>query len=400
MPEAAVAALLLLLVVTAARVLSARAALVGLPPAAATAPVADVTVLVAVRSGDPLLAGRLARSVDTLAPARVLLLVDDDDPAGESAARGAASGHGHVEVLLFGPPPPGANPKVHKLVGAQHLCGPLVALLDDDTVLPPGGLATLVGALDSAELVTGVPVYLEQGSVWSRLVAAFVNGSALVTYLPMARLGPPVSINGMVVLTRRSDLEAVGGFDAVATATCDDYALALAFRRRGMRIGQVAQPAFLTTTVDGPVSYLRLLRRWMLFAEQVVRRDLSPRVVLCVVLPSVLPVVVLGLSLAAGPAYVAATLGALLLGALGTRHLRRLATERSPAAATPESTAPGGLASSGATPDLGATGLAGVLLEPVAALLAPLHLLTAVLGPRHVVWRGRRVRVGVGSTTS
>lgn len=396
MPEAAVAALVLLAAVTAARVLTARA---GLLAPARSAPVDDVTVLVAVRSGDPLLTDRLTLSVSTLAPARVLLLVDDDDPDGETAARTAAAGRGHAEVVVFGPPPPGTNPKVHKLVGAQHLCGPLVGLLDDDTVLPPGGLATLAGALDAAELVTGVPVYLEQGSLWSRLVAAFVNGSALVTYLPMARLGPPVSVNGMVVLTRRSDLESAGGFAAIATATCDDYALALAYRRHGMRIGQVAQPAYLTTTVDGPVAYLRLMRRWMLFAEQVVRRDLSARLVLCVVLPSVLPAVTLGLSLSAGPVHVAATVAVLVLGALGTRDLRRLAGGR-PAAGTASASAAPARPPAARGTGHGATGLVGVLLEPVAALLAPVHLLTAVLGSRDVVWRGRRVRVGTGAASS
>lgn len=396
MPEAAVAALVLLAAVTAARVLTARAALLA---PARSAPVDDVTVLVAVRSGDPLLTDRLTLSVSTLAPARVLLLVDDDDPDGETAARTAAAGRGHAEVVVFGPPPPGTNPKVHKLVGAQRLCGPLVGLLDDDTVLPPGGLATLAGALDAAELVTGVPVYLEQGSLWSRLVAAFVNGSALVTYLPMARLGPPVSVNGMVVLTRRSDLESAGGFAAIATATCDDYALALAYRRHGMRIGQVAQPAYLTTTVDSPVAYLRLMRRWMLFAEQVVRRDLSARLVLCVVLPSVLPAVTLGLSLAAGPVHVAATFAVLVLGALGTRDLRRLAGGR-PAAGTASASAAPARPPAARGTGHGATGLVGVLLEPVAALLAPVHLLTAVLGSPDVVWRGRRVRVGTGAATS
>lgn len=396
MPEAAVTALVLLAAVTAARVLTARAALLA---PTRSAPVDDVTVLVAVRSGDPLLTDRLTLSVSTLAPARVLLLVDDDDPAGEAAARTAAAGRGRTEVVVFGPPPPGTNPKVHKLVGAQHLCGPLVGLLDDDTVLPPGGLETLAGALDAAELVTGVPVYLEQGSLWSRLVAAFVNGSALVTYLPMARLGPPVSVNGMVVLTRRSDLESAGGFAAIATATCDDYALALAYRRHGMRIGQVAQPAYLTTTVDGPVAYLRLMRRWMLFAEQVVRRDLSARLVLCVVLPSVLPAVALGLSLAAGPVHVAATAAVLVLGALGTRDLRRLAGGR-PAAGTASASATPARPPAARKTAHGATGLVGVLLEPVAALLAPVHLLTAFFGSRDVVWRGRRVRVGTGAATS
>lgn len=369
----ALVAAMVLIVVAILREWPVRRALTAPRPQGA---VDAVNVLIAVRSGDPLLPGLLAESVATLAPATVLLLVDDDDPAGQSAARAAASGHDHVEVIECGPPPPGRNPKVHKLMLAEHRAGPLIALLDDDTVLPPGGLAHLVGVIESgADLVTGIPVYREQGGLWSRLVAAFVNGSALVTYLPMARFGPPVTINGMVVLTRRAALDQIGGFAAVAEATCDDYALARAYRAHGLAIVQTAQIAELATTVPGPGAYARLMRRWMLFATQVVRHDLSVRLVSVVVLPAVLPLATLALALAARSGLATAIVAvALWISALGLRVLRRQA---------------------GAGPET--SGLIGVLLGPVAALVSPVFALAAALGPQTVVWRGRRVRVGIGS---
>jgi ceramide glucosyltransferase len=355
----------------AVRLVSAARA-VAEPPT--EAPVDDVTVLVPVRSGDPLLPATLARSAATLAPARVLLLVDDDDPAGLDAATRATAAGPHVEVVTCAAPPPGVNPKVHKLAVVAPDAGPVVGLLDDDTVLPPGGLERLAGALAAgADLVTGVPVYLEQGGLWSRLVAAFVNGSALVTYLPMARTGPPVTVNGMVLLTRQDALRAVGGLAAVVDATCDDYALARAYRARGLRIVQTAQPAELATTVPGPLAYARLMRRWLLFAGEVVRRDPSPRLAVLAGLPSVLPAAAVALACAARSPRAGAATAVVLLGtAVATRGLR------------------------GRLGD-GAQGTLGVLLEPVAAVLTPLHAVSAALGPHSVVWRGRRVRVGVGS---
>jgi ceramide glucosyltransferase len=374
---AALAVTGVLAVLAAARSTSAARAIT----AAAPAPVPDdevagITVLVPVRSGDPLLPATLARSAASLAPAQVVLLADADDPAGLAAAEAARSAGPHVRVRRCDPPPPGANPKVHKLAEVAPGAGPVVGLLDDDTVLPHGGLARLAGALACADLVTGIPVYAEQGGLWSRAVAAFVNGSALPTYLPMARTGPPVTVNGMVLLTRQDALRRAGGLAAVVDATCDDYALARLYRQHGLRIVQTAQPAELATTVDGPLAYVRLLRRWLLFGSEVVRRDAGARLVVLVVLPTVLPALAAGLGLAARSPRALAATGAVLLGtAAATRTLRRR------------------LGSTG-------TGTVGMLLEPVAALLTPVHAVAALLGPRTVVWRGRRVRVGVGSAAA
>ncbi len=326
---------------------------------------ADVTVLVPIRSGDPLLSASLAASVRTLAPARVELLADEDDPAGITAAEDAAQGQAHVRVLRCCPPPPGVNPKVHKLIDRAAAAPGPVALIDDDTVLPATGLARLRGALGSeGGLVTGLPRYREQGGLWSRLVAAFVNGSAALTYLPLA--DHPVTVNGMVLLIDRRTLERIGGLGAVAEATCDDYALARAVRAAGGRIVQTTQWAEIATTVSGPGEYLRLMRRWLLFGTEVIRHDGTGRVLATAVLPALLPAV--GLSAAAlarSPRAATGVLAALLAGSAAARRLT------------------GGTRT-------------GALLLPVAALLTPVLTLSAVLGPRRVRWRGRYVPVGSG----
>lgn len=368
----------------ARRVLAERPALMPAPEPFAPG---DVDVLIPVRAGDPLLAERLAASVASLGGARVHLLVDDDDA--EARAVAAALAERSVVVEFFPPPTPGRNPKVEKLAAAvariesRGDARQVLVQLDDDTSLPPGGLAGLLrglssgadgSSLDRAGLATAIPVYLEQGSVWSRLVAGFVNGSALVTYLPLARLAPPVSVNGMALAMRASDLARVGGYESIWAATCDDYALARAFRRHGLGIAQTAQPVLLATTVTGPGEYLRIMRRWLLFATEVVRRDASVSLLLMAGLPSVLPLGAVVLAALAprrsrGAAMVAA-LGVVVGSHAATRHLRHTFA---------------GLQVSSA----------GLVYEVAAALLTPLHLL-GTLGSRTVTWRGRRVRVGVG----
>ena len=390
----------------------ARRALAQTPAPTAADPAfsaSDVDVLVPIRSGDPLLARRLAESAATLGHARVHLLVDDDDApayaaavslAARSADLAGEAEHGgrgdsgaerplaQVQVEVFPPPSPAHNPKVEKLAAAVERLSedrdlrPVLVQLDDDTALPPGGLTGLLRGLDDAELATAIPVYLEQGSVWSRLVAGFVNGSALVTYLPMARLAPPVSVNGMALAMRTADLASAGGYAAIARATCDDYALARAFRRRGLRIAQTTQPVLLATTVVGPREYLRIMRRWLLFAGEVVRRDPSPRLLLEAGQPSLLPLAaVVTAALVPGrrarTTALAGALGTVAVAQTGTWWLRRTLWRKHRGAA------PGGPSAR------------GLALEIAAALLTPVHLLAAI-GPRTVTWRGRRVCVGVG----
>lgn len=327
----------------------------------------DVTVLQAIRSGDPLMPGHLRENLDHQPGARFVWLVDEDDPAGRDAAEAAARGAEHrVQVVVVPPLPAGRNPKVFKLVLGLPLAGELVAVLDDDTVLPPGALDQACAALAAGDVVTGVPVYREQGSLWSRLVAAFVNGSSLVTYLPLARVTPPVTLNGMFYVTRRAVLEELGGFAAIEDRLCDDYEMALLYRRAGRTVVQAPVVHPLATTVPTVRAYGRIMRRWMVFAGQVLRSDLSPAMVGLVVVPSVLPAAAASVALLSGDvAAVVVVLVALLAKAAATALLRRHA---------------------GAPASLG-----GALLEPVTDLLLPLHLLGALIRPHRVTWRDRDI---------
>ena len=229
-----------------------------------------------VRSGDPLLAGVLAENVANHPGERFLWLVDEDDlearriTAGLSATAEAAN----AAVILIPPLPPGTNPKVFKLALAQDRCGELIAVLDDDTVLPAGALDRARRELRRGDLVTGLPMYRPGRGLYGRLVAAFVNGSALVTYLPVLWFTRPVTINGMFYLTRRTVLESLGGFAAIEDRLCDDYEMAKLYRRGGRRIVQSTIVHPLCTTVPGLRAYSRLMRRWMFCTGQLFREEL------------------------------------------------------------------------------------------------------------------------------
>lgn len=386
----AVGVALLYLAVTTAKVRLAMAWLCrtepeGDPPAGPS-PSGDgpVTVLQAIRSGDPRLPELLRENLANHPGDRFLWLVDADDPAAldhcrqlqAEVRRGAATREASaaVELLIAPPLPPGRNPKVFKLALALPSCGPVVAVLDDDTVLPPGALARARRELVRGDLVTGIPRYRPGTGLLEGLVAAFVNGNALLTYLPVLRFAPPVTINGMFYLTRRDTLESLGGFAAIEERLCDDYELARLYRRGGRTLAQSGIVHPLTTTVTGLGGYLRLMRRWMVFATHLLRSEATVPVLALVVLPSLLPLVAVLLAAASGSVVAgAAVLAALTAKALLTRTLRHRVG--------------GGVAAAAAREPARM-----VALEVAAELLTPLHTAAALVLPRRVRWRDRQLR--------
>jgi len=332
-------------------------------------PEPDVVVLQPILSGDPLLAEQLATNLANHPYARFRWLVDTGDVEGQRIAASLAEGCDRVEVRLYEAAPASANPKVFKLARAVDASDDLVAVLDDDTVLPPGTLARASTLLAHADLVTGIPYYLAEGGPWSRLVAAFVNGNALLTYLPLSLVAPPVSINGMFYLTTRVALERAGGFGAVEDKVCDDYELARLYRRAGLRLAQASLPHPLRTTVPSARSYSRIMRRWLVFSLRLLRDEADPALAALVVAPVVAPGAALACAVVARrPALAAAMLVAVTAKAASTARLRQhlLGTRTTPV-------------------DLG--------LEVVSDLLLPVHVLAAVAARGRITWRGKPLRV-------
>lgn len=339
------------------------------PPATGTG---TVVVLQPIRSGDASLAQQLATNVANHPQARFRWLIDTDDPDAEqvcTALAASPAAAGRVEVRRFEPPPPLMNPKTHKLARAIEADDHLIAVLDDDTVLLPGSLARAEAALASADLVTGVPYYLDLGGLWSRLTAAFVNGSSLITYPAMAALGPPVTINGMFYLTSTAALSRAGGFAGIETKVCDDYEIAAAYRRAGLKLAQTAIAHPLHTEVRSVGDYWTLQRRWLVFAQHQLSRETNPLLTIGIGLPSLLPLAILVLAAVSGSVWLAASLLITLLAkAFAMAWLRQQLL------------------------DIG-TRVGAVALEVIADLSTPVVAVAALVPPGRIIWRGRRMRL-------
>jgi ceramide glucosyltransferase len=331
---------------------------------------AFVTIAQPILSGDPQLGTLLAENLAANPGVPFLWLVDADDPEGLRVCRPLADAHPQVTLVVMPPAPQGLNPKTFKLVEAQRRCRTTVlAVLDDDTVLPAGALDAAVAALGEGDLVTGIPCYRPGSTIWSRLVAAFVNGNALMTYLPMASLAPPVTINGMFVVMRLDTLERLGGFAAIERELTDDLALAQLFCRAGRTIVQTTVVHPLATTIPDLRSYVRLQRRWMVFAGRLFREQPDLRVLGLVAIPSTLPAPAALIALATrsprAAAWLLATLGLKAASMAVLRH-RVLGTPESPAT---------------------------IAAEVAADLLQPWHAAAGMVRPRQIQWRTRAIRL-------
>lgn len=355
----------------AARFALAARALRADPPAPAATPPGLVSVLQPIRSGDPLLENMLSENAIANPDVELRWLVDEDDPVAQEICGRLAAHYDQARVDFMPPVPQGANPKAYKLARALAECRELVAVLDDDTVLPEGALGAAVGELSRGDLVTGIPVYRRGTTIWSRLVAGFVNGNALLTYLPMARISPPVTINGMFSLTRRDELQALGGFAAIERGLCDDYELAQLYRRAGLRIVQSAVTHPLATTVPDARRYLGLQRRWLLFARRLLSDQRDPRLVALVVVPSVIPLAVVVISGGSAVAILALLATMTIKNAAALALVRRVTGVVSPPVAVAE----------------------GVLAE----MLTPVHLVASLVRPHRLQWRDRPIDVSDGT---
>ena len=365
------------------------------PSPAATGP---ITVVQPILSGDPHLADTL-RANATLAtslPVRWRWLVDRDDLPGqrltaalldELAATDPACRR-RIERTLTPPAPEGVNPKTYKLRLAWEDRPPGEAppacfgVLDDDTRLLPGQLETAVAALRSdarVGLAFGLPYYRSFGTLWAALVSTFVNRNSLWSYLPILRVSPPLTINGMFWLARPEALAACGGFRAVEGFVCDDYALARAVRAAGYELRQTAVVHPLQTGVENAAAYDRLITRWFVFPQvSLLRHEPGRRLAWFHVLVFLPAFQFLGTLIFAAMAGGGAGRFVAAFAVQGWREALQVHLETSylPGAA-----------------GCGRGFVGRRMLGWAVDLLLPLQVVRALLAPRVIVWRGHHLRL-------
>jgi ceramide glucosyltransferase len=347
--------------------------------------VALVSIVQPILSGDPTMPACLEQSLRARSrfAREFVWLVDDDDRLAQQICRDLINRYPDyaINLMLMPPPGPRENPKMIKLLaGMQQARGDVLCVLDDDTQLPDGGLERCLPFLDQpgVGLAFGLPYYTSFGTLWSRMVAYFVNSHSLLTYVPYTMISEPMTINGMFYALRRTTYAAIGGFAGLEHTLADDFAVARRVREHGLRLAQTPLCHAISTTVTGPRHYLSLIQRWFIFPRESLLRHLRGRDLLVLYALAMLPAFAPWLALGALVAWPSAwTVGFALLyvgydyaifAHFNQKYLQHAAPWRYS------------------------------WLVPLLQLTFPLQLLAALLLPQRITWRGHELQVERGGT--
>lgn len=264
----------------------------------------QVSIIQPILSGDPTLWDCLSANLQMKACYSIefVWLIDDDDAVAQSGCRQLIEQYPDANVRLISLPPPldAISPKTFKLIaGLKEAKGEIIAVLDDDTILPDGGLDQCIPYLYQPKIgvAFGLPYYINFSNLWSTLVSCFVNGTSLLTYIPYTFAIKPFTINGMFFVVRREILDKVNGFSGLETAIVDDYAIAQRFRSYGYQLAQTPVCHGISTQVQNASHYFSLLTRWFVFPQASILKSATIQELfvfyVMVFIPTIFPLLIL-----------------------------------------------------------------------------------------------------------
>jgi len=123
----------------------------------------------------------------------------------------------------------------------------LVIVNDADISVPQGYVRDIVAALQPAHIGLVTSVYRAQGLTWP---GRFEGLGVATDFAPSALVAPFVGVSefglGSTLAFRRTDLERIGGFQAISDFLADDYQLGCKLHALGRR-NVIAKPVVSTT---------------------------------------------------------------------------------------------------------------------------------------------------------
>ena len=296
----------------------------GFPPLPESHP--PITVLRPLCGAEP----GLQEALDSLCrqcDARVQIVFGVQDPADPALAivRALCARFPALDIaVVVDSTRHGYNAKVSNLMNmmraARH---DYLVLADSDVQVPPGYLAGVCAPLadPSVGIVTcpywGRPIRTQGASgLCSELEALFVNDWFMPSVRVAALIGSRDFAFGATIALRRSALEAIGGFAALADQLADDYRLGELTRAQGLRT--VLSSVVVATTVAEP-GWRALLQHETRWLRTI--RAVRPAGYLTLGITFSVPVAVLSYALSGG----AGAVGALLIATATARVMLHFA---------------------------------------------------------------------------
>jgi len=337
-----------------------------------------VTLLSPITRGVSNLPNALACRAGLVYPAAVqhLLICDEGDGEAIACCRAWQAAHPTLASTLFvvATAERAIATKIEKLNAAlPHATGDVLLFVDDDVALRPTTLTTLLPHLATARAgaVFGLACYSSWHNLPTSLMSAFVNGNALLSYVPLTYLAESFTITGHCFALRRADFIAVGGLENLDKRVDDDHELARRLRKVGLRSVQTPLIYDVENHFPSLAGYVQQMRRWFVFPQWMMVPHLTVHERMAMTagsLSTAVPPLLALLALLTRRTTVWRALAGTLLVLNGVQwfcehcYLGR----RTPWYWWP--------------------------LYSVSALLAPLQILAALLDRRTVHWRGQRLR--------
>ncbi|HAN73913.1 MAG TPA: glycosyl transferase [Planktothrix sp. UBA8402] len=335
----------------------------------------QISILQPILSGDPTLWDCLGHNLalKTSHQLEFIWLIDQNDTPAQIGCRQLIETYPDVKIKLISlPPSPNQiSPKMFKLIaGVKEATGNIIAVLDDDTMLPNQAFDQCLPYLEKPEIgvAFGLPYYVNFSNFWSTLVSSVVNGNNLLTYIPYTYLINPFTINGMFFVIKKEVLEKVNGFAALDKFIVDDYAIAQHFRQQGYQLAQTPVCHGISTQIQDSTHYFNLITRWFIFPQTSILKSshFQELIVFYLIafLPTMFPLIVLIYSLLFPSVYtliyavIYFGLNYALLTNFNQNYLRN---------ATPKT---------------------HIIVLILVQILLPTHIIFSLLAPKKINWRG------------
>lgn len=309
-----------------------------------------------------------------------ILVCDANDLESQSVCRSLLTAFPRLRahlLLVEGTGGPVAS-KIEKILAALPCVqGDTLCFVDDDVILPPSALSSLVAPLHlpGVGAVFGLACYTNWRNLWSGLISSFVNSHALLSYIPLTYLTEPFTITGHCFAMRRSVFLATGALRGMGNRADDDHELARATKRLGLRLLQTPLIYEVDNYLSSFHAYRAQMKRWFVMPRQSMLPGLTRKESMLMMLtgadiwvPLLLAVLALVPHRPGSLLALMASLGILyvvneLCGRLYTGH------------PTPRR---------------------WLFLPVLSAILAPVLILLAIFGDDHIEWRGQRLRLHRG----
>jgi ceramide glucosyltransferase len=186
---------------------------------------------------------------------------------------------------------------VKQLIGLEQATGEVICFVDDDILLRPETLPTLVRSLQAGIGSTfGLACYTNWQTIWGGLMSAFVNANALLNYIPITYLVDPYTITGHLYALCRADFDAIGGLTGMAQRLDDDHEVARRVIRGGLHNCQTLAIYNVDNHLSTLTAFLAQMKRWFVFPRETMLPGTTRRqkiLTLATSLPNLLPGLIL-----------------------------------------------------------------------------------------------------------